>query len=305
MQRRQFLASIGQFPMLATVGVIPWAARASVTIGDATLTSVSDGSLVLPDTFFFATMPQDELAVIRQSFGITGNQIKPPCNAALLQSQDRTVLFDVGAGQEFMPTAGRLMDDLDALGVAPDDITDVVFTHAHPDHLWGLLDDFGDPFFTQARFFMGRTEFEYWMNPNTVDEIGDARAAFAVGAKRRIDLISDQLNLFSDGEEILPGVAARASFGHTPGHMAFEVRAGSEATMIVGDSIANHHVAFVRPDWASGGDQDPEQGAKTRISLLDQLSHDQTRILGFHLPNGGIGRVIRKDGAYTFVAEAT
>ena len=304
MDRRCFLTKVGQLPLLAAAGMYPWtAARASVDMGDATLTSISDGSLVLPATFFFAAMPQDELLEIRQAFDITGDQITPPCNAALLQMPGRTVLFDVGAGQEFMPSAGTLIETLDSLGIAPGDITDVVFTHAHPDHLWGLLDDFGDPAFTEARFYMGQTEFDYWMNPNTVDQIGEARAAFAVGAKRRIEMIADNTTLIRDGDEILPGVAARATFGHTPGHMAFEVRRGTEATMILGDSIANHHVAFLRPDWHSGADQDPSKAAQTRQSLLDQLAHEQIRIMGYHLPYGGMGRVVRKNGTYSFVAK--
>lgn len=299
MNRRKFVTALGAVPLLATPLL------ASVRMGGATLTSVSDGALVLPDEFFFSMMPQEELAAIRQAHDITGDQITSPCNAALLQLPDRTVLFDVGAGQEFMTTAGQLVDQLDALGLSPGDITDVVFTHAHPDHLWGLLDDFGDMAFPDARYFMGQVEFDYWMNPDTITEIGETRTAFAVGAQRRLELIADQITLFRDGQEILPGVAARASVGHTPGHMAFEIRSGSEATMILGDSIANGHVAFERPDWHSGGDQNPSVAAATRQSLLDQLAHDQTRILGFHLPGGGIGRVERKGSAYQFIAEET
>ncbi|MEE9374999.1 MAG: MBL fold metallo-hydrolase, partial [Rhizobiaceae bacterium] len=88
----------------------------------------------------------------------------------------------------------------------------------------------------------------------------------------------------------------------TPGHSAFEVQDGSESLMIVGDSIANHHVAFEYPKWHAGFDQDHETAVKTRLSLLDQLAAEKKMIIGYHLPHPGIGRVEKKDSAYRFVA---
>lgn len=176
-----------------------------------------------------------------------------------------------------------------------------MFTHAHPDHIWGLLDDFGDPQFPEATYMMGRAEWDYWWDPETVDRIGEARQVFAVGAKRRMEVIEDTVEFFEDGTEILPGIAAVASFGHTPGHMSFEIRNGGDAAMVVGDAIGNHHVAFARPDWPSGSDQDPQAAIKTRLRLLDRLASERMQMIGFHLPGGGMGRVERAADAYRFV----
>ena len=88
-----------------------------------------------------------------------------------------------------MPTAGKVLDTLEAAGVSAEEITHVIFTHAHPDHIWGLLDDFDEPAFPEAAYLMGRDEWDYWWNPDTVNTIGEARAAFAVGAKRRLEPI--------------------------------------------------------------------------------------------------------------------
>ena len=208
-----------------------------------------------------------------------------------------------GSGADFMPSAGKLVSSLDAIGLTPEDITHVLFTHAHPDHIWGVLDDFDDPLFAEATYMMGRAEWDYWWNPETVDTIGAARAPFAVGAKRRMEAIEDAVELFDDGDEVLPDIAAIASYGHTPGHMAFEVRAGDDAALIVGDAIGNHHAAFARPDWPSGSDQDQDTAISTRTQLLDRLAGEQMRLVGFHLPDGGMGRVERTGGAYRFVPE--
>jgi glyoxylase-like metal-dependent hydrolase (beta-lactamase superfamily II) len=164
-----------------------------------------------------------------------------------------------------------------------------------------VLDDFGDPFFPEAAHFIGRKEWDYWTSPETVDSIGEARAAFAVGAERRLKAIESQLALFDDGDELVSGVTARASFGHTPGHMCFEVALGDERVLIVGDAIGNHHIAFARPDLPSGADQDPDQGAATRQALLAQLADTQMPFVGFHLPFPGVGRAERAAEGYRFV----
>lgn len=299
--KRVFLAGLGG-ALAAGLGNIAHA-KTTLTLGAKTLTTLSDGNLVLPANFFFEGLPQDELQPILQEAGISGDQLEPPCNVTLLQDGPRTVLFDVGSGAGFMPSAGQLLDSLDAVGVTPQDVTHVVFTHAHPDHLWGVLDDFDDPIFTNAEFMIGQSEWDYWRDPNTVDTIGEARASFAVGAARRLEAIEDQISFITPGAEVLPGVAAVSSFGHTPGHLAFEIRDGTDAVLVGGDAIGNHHVAFARPEWGSGADQDKDLGAKTRMMLLDRLASEQMTLIGFHLPDGGIGRVESKGDGYQFVSE--
>lgn len=300
--RRTIVSAITAWPFLAA---LPRQALARISIGSGVLTTVSDGYLVLPGSLLFDPMPKDELDPLIAEFGLSKEQLKPSCNLALYRDGDTTVLFDVGSGPDFMPTAGILVDSLEALDLTPEDITHVVFTHAHPDHIWGLLDEFDDPLFTEATYMMGRTEWDYWWNPETVNTIGEARAAFAVGAKRRMAAIEDQVELFDDGQEILPGISALASFGHTPGHMSFEVKNGSDAAMVVGDAIGNHHVAFAEPDWRSGSDQDMELAAETRRRLLERLARDQMTLVGFHLPDGGIGRVETKGNGFRFIGGDT
>ena len=190
-----------------------------------------------------------------------------------------------------MPSAGKLTAGLDAAGLRPK--TSPTWCSCHPDHIWGLLDEFDDPCST-ITYMMGRAEWDYWWNPETVNTIGDERAAFAVGAKRRMEIIEDQVELFDDSQEILPGIMAMASYGHTPGHMAFELRSGSDAALVVGDAIGNHHVAFARPGWESGSDQDMTTAAQNRMRLLDRLASEKMYLVGFHLPNGRIGRQNRK-----------
>ena len=301
LNRRTFLAQCGAYT--AALGSAS-PAVSQTALGEATLTTVSDGTLILPGSFIFEPMPQDALAPILVDYGIQHDRLEPECNLALYQDGTRNVLFDVGSGPDFMPTAGAVIDSLEAAGLAPEDITHVLFTHAHPDHIWGLLDDFDEPVFTNATYMMGRAEWDYWWNPETVDTIGEARAAFAVGAKRRMQMIEDSVVQFDDGDEVLPGIAAIATRGHTPGHMSFELRAGSQSALVLGDAIGNHHVAFRKPEWISGSDQDGELAASTRQVLFDRIMAEQMQVVGFHLPQGGMGRVDRAAEGYVFVPGA-
>ncbi|KGM89469.1 Zn-dependent hydrolase [Roseovarius mucosus DSM 17069] len=301
LHRRQILAAMGAS---ALVGLPrPSFAATELTLGNFRITTLSDGNLVLPMDFLLGNLPAADAAPVLAQYGITGDTVEPPCNLTLFQDAERTVLFDAGSGSGFMPSAGKILEALDAIGVSADDITHVLFTHAHPDHLWGVLDDFDDPVFANASYMIGQAEWEYWTDPATVESIGAERASFAVGAARRLAAIEDRMEFIDGGQEVLPGILAHDTPGHTPGHMAFEIRQGTEAALVVGDAIGNGHLAFARPDWASGSDQDAETGIATRTRLLDQLATDQMAMVGFHLPGGGLGRVERNGDAYRFVAE--
>lgn len=298
-RRRTFLSLSAAFAALPLMGQRVWS-NTSIELQGLRIDSLSDGYLSLPPSFAFEGIDADlvQASVSRHALG--DGALTPPCNLMLLRDGSRNVLFDVGSGPEFMDSAGQLPEALALLDLTPDDITDVVFTHGHPDHLWGLLDDFDEPVFENATYYMGAEELAYWRDPDTVNTIGEDRVSFVVGAARRLEVVADQIQTFKDGDVILDHITARLTPGHTPGHMSFQV--GTEQPLLIlGDAIGNHHIAFDAPDALLPSDQDPALGAVTRSALLSELADSGMRIAGFHLPDGGIGHVERDGEGYRFI----
>ena len=303
MKRRSLLkASVATaltFPLMEIK--VPAQAKVLGQANGTEILTISDGNLRLPLSFIYPDVSPNELQKLLQDSVIDGNFVEPGLNLTLMRNEKRTVLFDVGSGANFMPTAGKLFENLEAAGVEPSDVTDVVFTHGHPDHLWGILDDFDEVAFPEAKLHFPRKEYEFWMNDDTVNLMSDARKPFAVGAKNRLEIMGDQVELFDAGKEVLPNVEAFDTSGHTPGHTSFVVHGLGEPVMIIGDALTNHIVSFEKPDWPSGSDQDTEQGIKTRKQLLDRMVHEDMLLVGYHLPNEGIGRVEKSESGYRFI----
>ena len=302
-QTRRFVlagsAALAAGAMLPLTTRRVWAVT-TLTTGGMQVDSVSDGHLEFPPEFAYATFPEAQRAQLIAEFDLPTDLVLSPLNVTLLRQGDRTILFDVGSGPDFMPTAGRLADALAAIDVDPADVTDVIFTHGHPDHLWGLLDDFDEPAFPNARLAMGRAEFDYWTDPATAETIGEERLSFAAGAMRRLSAVADRVETFADGDEVAPGVRAVSTPGHTPGHMSFALGTPDAGLFVLGDAVTTV-VGIARPDIPAGTDHDPELATQTRVALLGRLADEGWTLIGYHLPEGGIGRIERAADSFTFV----
>lgn len=263
--------------------------------------TLSDGALTLPTGALSRSANADQIKKALSDAGLATDITRNPLNVSVLVRGDDVVLFDCGSGPNFMPGAGQLPDSLNAAGIAPERVKHVVFTHAHPDHLWGALDDFGTPAFPNAAYHMAVAERDYWFSPDVYKSLPEDRHAFAAGAQRIIKELDSVMKWFKPGDEVVPGVSAFDSRGHTPGHVSFDVRVGNEIVAVVGDAITHGVISFQHPEWAGGFDQEPEHAIASRKRLLDRFANEKSQIIGYHLPGGGIGRVERVGGTYRFV----
>lgn len=277
----------------------PALAATPLAAGDSEIMVVSDGHMNLPLSSVFPDISVEERTALLAEGGMPTTDYKPDCNVTLLRAGDRLALFDAGAGPNFLPTTGELLAGLEEAGVDPAEVTDLIFTHAHPDHLWGVLDDFDDLAFPEATPRMARAEWDFWRADDTLATMPEDRKSFVVGARNRMAALEDRIALFEPGEEVFPGVEAIDTAGHTPGHVAFMIYGGDRPVLVAGDALTNA-VSFLRPALHSGSDQDREQAAQTRLRLLDRMAAERARLIAFHLPYPGMGTVERKGEAYRF-----
>lgn len=302
--RRQFLkgtaATVAATSIGASKAVPATSLVKTINHGEFSITVLSDGHLTIP-TRFLARNARD--ADIKTAIRLTGDLVTPPCNITLVRTPGETILIDVGAGPHYMSGAGKLGDNLEAAGIDRKSITKVVLTHAHPDHLWGLLDDFDDTLmFPNASYVMSTTEFEFWMAEDVAARLPVDRRNFAPGAQRNLTSISDRLHLIAPGGDIASGIRAIDTAGHTAGHISVEIASGNEIALVLADALMHPIISFAHPEWSPAADHhDPDRAIATRKRLLGRLASDNSLAIGFHLPFPGIGRVEMEGAAYRFV----
>ena len=272
-----------------------------LALGDAEIVTVSDGSLTLPMSYSYGEAPKAELDALLAANGMATDALRPDCNVTVLKRAGRVIAFDAGSGPNFMDTAGKLVANLAEAGIDPVDVTDVVFTHAHPDHIWGVTDDFDELVFSNAAYHIGQAEYDFWSSPDALQAVSADRQSFVVGAQGRFEAIRDRLTFLKPGKEVLPGIEAVATPGHTPGHLSYIVHDGADQLMVLGDALTQSLISFAHPDWPAGADQDQALAATTRKALLDRLAGDRARVIGYHFPHPAGGTVERAGGAYRFV----
>jgi glyoxylase-like metal-dependent hydrolase (beta-lactamase superfamily II) len=261
---------------------------------------VSDGHLVLPVSFLAAGAPPDERAALLKAAGETGEQYNSPTNVTLIRSGSDLILVDMGSGDRFMSTAGRLWDNLKAAGIDKAKVTKVIFTHGHPDHLWGAVDELDELVTPDATFYVAGAEWDFWTGENAIRGLPAERAGFVTGARRNYAAIKGRVKMFKPGDDIVTGLRIVATPGHTQGHVSLEL-AGGDGLIVGGDVLTHPLISFQYPEWTPVADHVPDVAVAARRKLLDRLAADHSKLIGFHLPYPGVGTVERKDRAYRFV----
>jgi glyoxylase-like metal-dependent hydrolase (beta-lactamase superfamily II) len=297
--RRQLLAGLGATALVPTsIGVA--APAHTFTFGAFEITVLSDGNLTVPSRSLARNVAD---ADIYSAIGTSAEVVTPPCNVTLVRTPSEDILIDVGAGPHYMTGAGKLAEQMDAVGIDRKSISKVVLTHAHPDHLWGVLDDFDDaPMFPNASYLISSAELDFWLADDAASRLPEDRQNFLPVAKRSLKRIEAQLQTLSPGKEIVSGVRAIDTSGHTAGHISIEISAGSDALVVLGDALIHPIISFVHPDWIPAADHhDPQRAVTTRKTLLARLATDRHCVIGYHLPYPGIGHVERAGEAYRFV----
>lgn len=273
-------------------------------VGLYTITVLSDGGLSLPLSVFGGNMPEAQVKAFLKANSADAGSYFAHTNACLVDTGKNKILIDVGSGDKFQKTTGAIEKNLNAAGYALKDIDKVILTHAHPDHMWGLVDSVnGKPRFPNADYIINAVEWDYWTQDSVETKVPDPVKQFATVTKKTLLPIAAKTRRIKPGEEVLPGITAIDTSGHTNGHISLTVQSNKETMIISGDVVHHPYISFEQPDWHFGFDMDAEKAVKARKNLLEQAVVDQSLFVGFHLPFPGVGRVVRKGKTYRWVPE--
>jgi glyoxylase-like metal-dependent hydrolase (beta-lactamase superfamily II) len=260
---------------------------------------LSDGQLVLPTTLLAPQVRAADRRAALEVAGFVSENYEPAANIPLIRSGEDLILFDTG-GKDFQPRLGQLSQQLATSGIDAVSITKVVFTHGHPDHIWGTVLADGALRFPNATYYAGATEWDFWNNDGVWTKLPEAQHPFVTGARRQYAAVRDRVTMMKPGDEVSSGIRAIATPGHTPGHLSFEV-SGGDGLIIVGDVVTTPPVYFPHPRWTFGFDADDEQAIASRVRLLDRAASERTKLLGYHWPYPGVGYAERDGSGYHYL----
>jgi glyoxylase-like metal-dependent hydrolase (beta-lactamase superfamily II) len=272
--------------------VVP--SRYAVQVGDIEVLVISDGVLPITSRTMATNADADEFADWLNHRFLPHDVLDWPLNVVVVRSGEQIILVDAGLGVEFpdFPRAGQTVHRLQAAGIDPAAVTDVVLTHLHMDHVGGLLTaGLKERLRPDLRVHVATREAEFWAAPDFshTDMPAPVPAALMSIASRFLDEYRGQLRTFETEHEVAPGVLVARNGGHTPGHSIVRLASGSDRLTFAGDSV--FAPGFDNPEWHNGFEHDPEESARVRISLLRELAASGESMVATHLPVPSVCRV--------------
>jgi glyoxylase-like metal-dependent hydrolase (beta-lactamase superfamily II) len=256
-----------------------------VRVGAFEVTTLLAGTRTVaddPQGIFGMNVPPEEFAAFSAENYIPADRAQFFFTPTLLNDGTNLVLFDTGLNPEGITAA------LAAAGITPDQITHVVLTHMHGDHIGGLVGANG-PTFANAAYVTGAIEHNFWS--------GQENEGFNTAVRP----LSDRMTMLDDGGTVAPGITAMLAPGHTPGHMVYMIESDGQRLAITADT-ANHYVwSLARPDWEVRFDADKAAAAATRRTVFGMLAADRVPFIGYHMPFPALGFVEAAGDGFRYV----
>jgi glyoxylase-like metal-dependent hydrolase (beta-lactamase superfamily II) len=268
--------------------------RYAVRVGEIDVLVISDGVLPITASTLATNADSTALAGWLDDMFLPPDVVDWPLNVVVVRSGDRTILVDAGLGLEFpdFPRAGQTVHRLDAAGIDPAAVTDVVLTHLHMDHVGGLLTEgLKARLRPDLRIHLAAAEADFWTAPDfshTVMPQPIPEVLRSVAA-RFLDEYRSYLRPFETEYELAPGVLVSRTGGHTPGHSIVRLESGGDRLTFAGDAV--FAPGFDNPEWHNGFEHDPEEAARVRVSLLRELASTGDSLVATHLPFPSVCRV--------------
>ena len=292
--RRQTLLSGAALPLAAAPAMTLADGHAATampthrdfTLGDLRVTTLLVGSREVenPQQIFGMNVDQATFEEVSAANFIPTDAARFFFTPTVVNTGSEVILFDTGLNAA--GTTGALA----AAGYAAGDVTHVVLTHMHGDHIGGLSDDSGAETFANAAYITAQPEFDHWAGAGND------------GFEAKVRPLAEKFTFIEDGGAVRPGITGMAAFGHTPGHMGYMLESGGKQLFLMAD-LANHYVWSVAyPDWEVRFDMDKAAAAASRKRILGMAAADRVPVIGYHMPFPGMGYIeTRGEGGFRYI----
>jgi glyoxylase-like metal-dependent hydrolase (beta-lactamase superfamily II) len=271
-------------------------------IGDFELTALYDGIWYRPITDkFIRNAPFAEVEDALDQAFMPHDKLATPFTTLIVNTGKRLVLLDTGTGGQISPTAGAVVQNLAAAGIAPKDVDQIVISHFHPDHINGIKDKDNNLIFPNAEIMVPAPEWAFWMDDANMNAApADLKATF-LNQRRIFSDIAKSITHFEPGKDVAGGILTLPAPGHTPGHTVFAIHSGNDSLMVLSDT-AQHPAVFARhPTWEAAFDVDGAATIATRKRLFDRAAADRMLVTGYHFPFPACGHLIKTAAGYEHV----
>jgi glyoxylase-like metal-dependent hydrolase (beta-lactamase superfamily II) len=266
-------------------------------VGSFELTSLSDGYTLMDHRILAGD--QELINILTRAAHLPDGPIKLSVNAFLVNTGDALILIDSGAGNLMLPSMGRLPESLAAAGVDPALVDQVLITHMHGDHVGGTVTPDRKMLFPNAVVRMGRADYTFWTSEAEMDRAQERKVRF-VASRLAASVYGERMQPFDPGAQIVPGIRALDTAGHTPGHSSYLIESGDRRVLATGDLLHAAPVQFSRPEITVDYDSDHAIARRMRRRILDQAIAEDWLLAIPHAPFPGLGYVRRDGASYLF-----
>ena len=277
-------------------------------VGELTVAVVDDGFRNVPvtDGYCLNASAADMKAALAAA-GLETGHLHNPFQPIVITTGGKRVLFDTGNGEpafaESNGERGNLPGSLATAGMSRDAIDIVVISHCHGDHVNGLVTADGKPAFPQAEIKVPSVEWKFWMDDGEMSRAPAGRMTDLFKNNRRVfDALGRKVTPYHWDAEVVPGVTAVGTPGHSIGHTSFVAASGAQSVYVLCDVAINNPPLFVaHPGWHTINDQDPVQAEATRRRVLGMLAAEKMKVQAFHFPWPGVGHIEKAGDGFRFV----